>query len=102
MITKIGPPAGGSEHDFEDESLVSLELPTKSIGLNGVRHGSISAIERTDSLMKINFWRSLKIVLFTAKINVLMPFGPLAILISYVTDDKVSRFVHKAFFSQFF
>ncbi|XP_042435846.1 vacuolar cation/proton exchanger 3-like isoform X1 [Zingiber officinale] len=85
---EIGPPSGGSEHDFEDESLVSLDLPTKSIGMNGVQHGSISAIERMDSIMKTNFWRSLKIILFTAKINVLIPFGPLAVLISYMTDDK--------------
>ncbi|XP_042467548.1 vacuolar cation/proton exchanger 3-like [Zingiber officinale] len=83
------PPDGRLEHDFEDESLAGpMDVPIKSIGLNGIQHDSISAIERTDCIMKTNFWRSLKIILFTAKINILVPFGPLAVLISYTTDDK--------------
>lgn len=34
--------------------------------------------------------KSIKIVIFSNKLNLLLPFGPLAILVHYLIDSKVS------------
>ncbi|KAI3852144.1 hypothetical protein MKW92_040861 [Papaver armeniacum] len=55
---------------------------------------SVRSIDRTtDSLDALHpkavILRSLKIVIFSNKLNILMPFGPLAILIHYLTGNHV-------------
>lgn len=40
-------------------------------------------------MYQISLLRSIYIVIFKAKINVLLPFGPLAILLHYVTGKHV-------------
>ncbi|KAJ8500819.1 hypothetical protein OPV22_011371 [Ensete ventricosum] len=61
---EMGSMDGKSEHEFEDESLKSIDNINTSL------------------------WRSLKIILFTSKINILMPCGPLAVVIHHVTEDQ--------------
>ncbi|URD92976.1 Vacuolar cation proton exchanger [Musa troglodytarum] len=87
----MGSMDGRSEHEFEDESLVSpMELTKMTYGLNGIHHGSFSAVEQQRSINNINtsLLRSLNIILFTSKINILMPCGPLAVVIHHLTEDQ--------------
>nr|XP_018679032.1 PREDICTED: vacuolar cation/proton exchanger 3-like isoform X2 [Musa acuminata subsp. malaccensis] len=88
---EMGSMDGRSEHEFEDESLVSpMELTKMTNGLTGIHHGSFSAVEQQKSIDNINtsLLRSLKVILFTSKINILMPCGPLAVVIHHLTEDQ--------------
>ncbi|CAL9046941.1 vacuolar cation/proton exchanger 3-like isoform X3 [Musa acuminata AAA Group] len=89
--SKMGSMDGRSDHEFEDESLVSpMELTKMTNGLTGIHHGSFSAVEQQKSIDNINtsLLRSLKVILFTSKINILMPCGPLAVVIHHLTEDQ--------------
>ncbi|KAG7035028.1 Vacuolar cation/proton exchanger 5, partial [Cucurbita argyrosperma subsp. argyrosperma] len=72
--------------EFEDESLVSpSSLTRKNFSIEGPSHSSSlpgSTQKFCYSNMKNRVFRSIKIVVFSAKINCLMPFGPLAIVVS--------------------
>ncbi|WOL13827.1 vacuolar cation/proton exchanger 3-like isoform X1 [Canna indica] len=86
---ELGSPDGRSEHEFEDESLVTpVDVTRKPIGLNGIQSFSAAEQQNMTTNLKASFWRSLKVVLFTAKINVLMPFGPLAVLFNHFSADE--------------
>ncbi|CAL9091578.1 unnamed protein product, partial [Musa textilis] len=88
---EMGSMDGRSEHEFEDESLVTpVNLSRRSNGLNGGYHGSFSTAEQDTSIRTLNdsLWRTLKVVLFTSKINILMPCGPLAVFIHHSFADK--------------
>ncbi|XP_077238655.1 vacuolar cation/proton exchanger 3-like isoform X2 [Tasmannia lanceolata] len=82
---QMGSLDGRSEHElFEDESLESpMALSRKANGLDSVQHGSFSGVQRVWTIKYISsrLFRSLRIVVFSTKINLLMPFGPLAILV---------------------
>ncbi|KAF8410908.1 hypothetical protein HHK36_003445 [Tetracentron sinense] len=74
--------------EFEDESLVSpVAVSRKLHSLDASHHGSFSSATpvRGIKYMRSRVFRSLKIVVFTTKINLLMPFGPLAILVHNLT-----------------
>ncbi|WOL19803.1 vacuolar cation/proton exchanger 3-like isoform X1 [Canna indica] len=82
---------GRPEHEFVDERLVSpVELPELCSDLNGSQHYTFSDPEQQSNTrsLKISFCRSIKVVLFTSKINILMPCGPLAVLINYLTHNQ--------------
>lgn len=71
------------------------ELENKSLnGMDSVarRINSVPTIdsELGQGKMSNNVLRSIKIVLFSNKLNLLMPFGPLAILVHILTGSKVS------------
>ncbi|XP_017699553.1 vacuolar cation/proton exchanger 3-like [Phoenix dactylifera] len=86
----MGSVNGRSDNEFEDESLVSPDtLARKSLGLDRGQHGTLSDAEQDFSVkyLKSQLFRSIKVVLFTAKINILMPCGPVAILINYLTAN---------------
>ncbi|XP_022140503.1 vacuolar cation/proton exchanger 3-like [Momordica charantia] len=72
--------------EFEDESLVSpVSLNRKNFAFEASMHGSPSSGDSQKFCygnMKNRIIDSIKIVVFSAKINLLMPFGPLAILVS--------------------
>ncbi|XP_043702074.1 vacuolar cation/proton exchanger 3-like isoform X1 [Telopea speciosissima] len=70
--------------EFEDESLGS---PTSLANRAAIQHGSISGGSQVHSIryMKDRVFRSLKVVVFTTKINLLMPFGPLAVIVHGLT-----------------
>ncbi|OAY67843.1 Vacuolar cation/proton exchanger 5, partial [Ananas comosus] len=83
----------GRLDEFEDESLVSpVAHSRKPSGFEGTHRNSFSVDKQecTVEYLKARFFRSLKIVLFTAKINMLMPCGLIAVLINYITGDHVS------------
>ncbi|XP_020090838.1 vacuolar cation/proton exchanger 3-like [Ananas comosus] len=80
----------GRLDEFEDESLVSpVAHSRKPSGFEGTHRNSFSVDKQecTVEYLKARFFRSLKIVLFTAKINMLMPCGLIAVLINYITGD---------------
>ncbi|KAF3445151.1 hypothetical protein FNV43_RR14844 [Rhamnella rubrinervis] len=76
---------GSLDLDYEDQSLVSPEsLARKKHSFDEVPHRSLSsgASDHCCPLfMRNSVAESIKIVVFSAKINLLMPFGPLAILV---------------------
>lgn len=85
---EMGSADGRPEHEFEVETLVSpITLAKNTTGTEGSQTGAISDAQQeyTVKYMKRRLLRSISIVLFTAKINVLMPCGPAAVLIKYLT-----------------
>ncbi|XP_058110458.1 vacuolar cation/proton exchanger 5-like isoform X2 [Magnolia sinica] len=81
---EMGTLDGRSENEFEDESLVSpVSLARKMHGFHISQHISFPDSSQVWSIeyMRTRIFRSLKIVMFSSKINLLFPFGPLAILV---------------------
>lgn len=78
--------------EYEDQSLVgpdkhSLdEAPLRSLYSGGSGDCSPQALRNT-------VVDSIKIVVFSAKINLLMPFGPLAIVVDKFSGHRVSFFI---------
>lgn len=91
----------GMEADEEVElatpTASSTVPPRKMQSLDFEHIGSLAAV--AESLSPGSRWRrvltSVHIVIFKAKINVLLPFGPLAVLMHYLTGKHVS-FVPKS------
>ncbi|XP_050205003.1 vacuolar cation/proton exchanger 5-like isoform X2 [Mercurialis annua] len=76
--------------DFEDENLSSKDsIGSKKQSFDGSDKRSLSALELTSNfdVPRNTILGSIKIVVFSTKINLLIPFGPLAILISAVTGS---------------
>lgn len=68
-------------------------IKDKKLSIDGSRPGSLPAIDFGGSDLlapKNSVFGSIKVVIFSAKINLLMPFGPLAILIDRVYGNHVS------------
>ncbi|KAG0479949.1 hypothetical protein HPP92_010807 [Vanilla planifolia] len=86
---QMGAIDGRSDNEFEDESLVSpTSLPSNNCHSEAGSQNSpyLGRGQQFDlSSLKNDILRSLKIVLFSAKINILMPCGPAAILVKYMT-----------------
>ncbi|KAF5728500.1 vacuolar cation/proton exchanger 5-like isoform X4 [Tripterygium wilfordii] len=79
-----------STHEFEDESLFSPEAGVKMQPIHAVEQGLYPVgllAARGNSYTNI-VRRSIKTVVFSNKLNLLMPFGPLAILIYKLTGHK--------------
>ncbi|XP_042520874.1 vacuolar cation/proton exchanger 2 isoform X2 [Macadamia integrifolia] len=74
--------------EFEDESLVSpASLAKRAHSLGTTQHVSFSGGPQVNSVSSLRdrVFRSLKVVVFTPKINILMPFGPLAVIVHSLT-----------------
>ncbi|XP_012078514.1 vacuolar cation/proton exchanger 5 isoform X2 [Jatropha curcas] len=81
----------GSGHEFEDESLFSSELGAQKIQSNHVAEfGSMSGGFQASGtkMWKSGVYRSIKTVVFSNKLNLLMPFGPLAILVHMLSGHN--------------
>lgn len=89
--------------DYEDQSLVSPEsLAIKKHSFDEVPHRSLSSggsDHCSPLFMRNSVAESIKIVVFSAKINLLMPFGPLAILVDQFSGHHVSSILY---FYQYF
>lgn len=55
-------------------------------------HRKFSASWVVRKVNRISILKSIYIVLFKAKINVLLPFGPLAIVLHYLTNKQVRKY----------
>ncbi|XP_043689562.1 vacuolar cation/proton exchanger 3 [Telopea speciosissima] len=74
--------------EFEDATLVSpASLEKRAHSLGATQHASFSGGPQVYSVGSIGdrVFRSLKIVVFKPKINLLMPFGPLAVIVHSLT-----------------
>ncbi|KAH7674608.1 Calcium/proton exchanger protein [Dioscorea alata] len=83
---QMGSMSGKSMHEFEDESLASppLALPRKGLPIDGQHYGIVGQEWNFENL-KSRLIKNLKIVIFTEKINILMPLGPAAIIVNHLT-----------------
>lgn len=89
----MGKLDGQLEHESEDECCVGPSpLMRNNCSPEIESHnGSLSDVneECSISYMKDKVFRSLNIVLFSAKINILLPCGPAAIVVKYLTGKHV-------------
>ncbi|KAF3584442.1 hypothetical protein F2Q69_00031745 [Brassica cretica] len=81
----------GSVNELEHKSLFRKEedaTQTKAASL--MEQGSLSPSfpEHATKSPKNSVLKSIKIVIFSNKLNMLLPFGPLAILVHYMIDSK--------------
>jgi hypothetical protein len=96
MMVAEKPALGFQAHGDEDDEL-ELELaapapaPRKMHSLEFEHIGSLAAV--AESLAPGSRWQraltSVRVVIFQAKINVLLPFGPLAIMLHYLSGTHV-------------
>ncbi|KAJ0985215.1 hypothetical protein J5N97_003571 [Dioscorea zingiberensis] len=77
-----------SQHEFADESLVCpVDLARKGLPANEAEYGFFSDCKQGFRIKYLQgrLVKSLKIVMFATKINLLMPCGPAAIVVNYLT-----------------
>jgi Ca2+:H+ antiporter len=96
MMVAEKPALGFQAHGDGDDEL-ELELaspappPRKMHSLEFEHIGSLAAV--AESLAPGSRWQraltSVRVVIFQAKINVLLPFGPLAIMLHYLSGTHV-------------
>ncbi|GAV74781.1 Na_Ca_ex domain-containing protein [Cephalotus follicularis] len=85
---EMGSLNDGSMHDLEDESLFSpANVARKAQSISATGNASFPTILSTsgDKMLRNRVYRSLKTVVFSNKLNLLMPFGPLVIIVHYLT-----------------
>lgn len=86
-----------SMHEFEDESLFTPEAESEKIQrVHGLQIGSVSGDfpSSGNKILQNSVCRSIKTVVFSNKLNLLMPFGPLAIMVHNLTGHKVSSIIY--------
>lgn len=98
----MGSREGKTELDSDEEiplsaSPVKRKVLSFDFEMSHIPSHSNVAKSRTFSFMRISVLRSIYIVLIKAKINVLLPFGPLAILLHYITGKHVCSTLNQLF-----
>lgn len=80
--------------EFEEESLVRPSDSASASGKTHSREGhplpSPASQTSCSKCLSNSIFNSLKVVVFSTKINLLVPFGPVAILVDKFTDNHVS------------
>lgn len=90
---QMGSLDGRQEHEFEDESFLSpISLARKTRGYDAAQLVSFFGCLQplTIKYMRIKMITSIKTVVFSTKLNLLMPFGPIAVLVHNYTEHHVS------------
>ncbi|KAG9450155.1 hypothetical protein H6P81_010120 [Aristolochia fimbriata] len=85
---EMGSLNGRLENEFEDESLVSPSAASrKAHMLNSVQHDSISRAPQQWKSHNIGsrLLNSIKIVMLSNRLNLLLPFGPLAVVVNHLS-----------------
>lgn len=85
----------GVDLDSDEETPFSSTHSTnkmQSTQFEATRISSPTHVSHPWALRHIRIFRSIYIVLIKAKINMLLPFGPLAIVMHYVTGKHHVRF----------
>ena len=91
----MGSLDGKSVHEFMDKSHFSSEVdaqklhPTHTVEI-GSCSGDLQASSNIMFMLRNVVSENLKKVVFSSKLNLLMPFGPLAILAEEMTGHHVS------------
>ncbi|XP_060973713.1 vacuolar cation/proton exchanger 5-like isoform X3 [Cannabis sativa] len=87
---EMGSLENGSANDFEDETIFSQEnvsqKPHSSLAAEQMLRLGCSQAHFVKKIFGNAVYRSVKIVIFSNKLNLLMLFGPLAILVNKFTD----------------
>ena len=89
--TQNGPP-----HGFEEQSLFSPELSTQKMQLGHIsEYGSAPGGFQPGGgkMWKNVVYKSIKTVVFSNKLNVLIAFGPLTILVHILTGHNVRLYL---------
>lgn len=90
----------GSVNELEQKSLFRREDDATQIkAASLMEQGSLSPSfheHTTAKSPKNSVVMSIKIVILSNKLNLLLPFGPLAILVHYMIDSKVKRLLTSA------
>lgn len=85
------------EKDLESEEIPFSSSPARrkvqTFDFDNLTMGShgVAANSWITKKMRMSPFRSIEVVLIKAKINVLLPFGPLAILLHYITKRHVRK-----------
>lgn len=80
-----------SNHELEDESLISpAEIGQKTNSFHAPQLGSSCRDWRiwSSKLLGNAVFMSIRVVVFSSKLNLLMPFGPLAVLVHGLSDHN--------------
>lgn len=88
---QMGSLDGKSEHEFEDESLSSpMTLARKANGFDTSHRGSSLGGSQplTLKFMRSMMFTSIKTVVFSSKLNLLMIFGPIAVIVHNQTGHN--------------
>ncbi|KAH9804476.1 vacuolar cation/proton exchanger 5 [Citrus sinensis] len=88
---EMGSLGDRSMHEFEDDSLFTPEAESEKIQrVHGLQNGSVSGDfpSSGNKILQNSVCRSIKTVVFSNKLNLLMPFGPLAIMVHNLTGHK--------------
>lgn len=101
----MGPLDDRTMEDLDDECLFPSEMDaqkTQSVDPN--QHISVSGSLPFggNKMTRNGVYKSIKTVVFSNKLNLLMPFGPLAILVHKMTDSNVSFSFDALFFFPWF
>ncbi|KAH9804475.1 vacuolar cation/proton exchanger 5 [Citrus sinensis] len=90
-LEQMGSLGDRSMHEFEDDSLFTPEAESEKIQrVHGLQNGSVSGDfpSSGNKILQNSVCRSIKTVVFSNKLNLLMPFGPLAIMVHNLTGHK--------------
>ena len=90
---EMGSLAERSNHELEDESLISpAKIGQKTNSFHAPQLGSSCRDWRiwSSKLLGNAVFMSIRVVVFSSKLNLLMPFGPLAVLVHGLSDHNVS------------
>ncbi|XP_042947347.1 vacuolar cation/proton exchanger 2-like isoform X2 [Carya illinoinensis] len=88
---EMGSLDGKSTHEFEEESLFRAEIDSQKLQpMHTAESGSCSGgLPAGMSMISRNLmYRSIRTVVFSSKLNLLIPFGPLAILAEKLTGHR--------------
>lgn len=91
-VSQMGSPNGRAMHKSDNEVPFDSEInfhqsESVLVDVNGSHSGSLTAHRET--FVGI-VYRSVQVVVFSNKLNLLMPFGPIAILVQKLTGHLVS------------
>lgn len=88
---EMGSLAERSNHELEDESLISpAKIGQKTNSFHAPQLGSSCRDWRiwSSKLLGNAVFMSIRVVIFSSKLNLLMPFGPLAVLVHGLSDHN--------------
>lgn len=96
MVVQVGSLEGRGVIELENASLLNPSSFPKKDASFGEEDSPIDHEYRNFSqdVIKIKMLSSIKLVILSTKINLLLPFGPMAILVDKLFHSHVSFFVH--------
>lgn len=94
LIIQLRPVDEREDFAMEMETIANSSLPsTKIISSEILNSRPLSNVAYSRTFWRIlnGLSKSVKVVIFCAKINILLPFGPLSIILHFLTKNHVSQ-----------